>query len=63
MMKTGRQVKGQIEGRSDCWRATMRGSELFLFGISDGAAEARETVLILSAVSLNSTELMSFLGS
>src|ERR1700736_2749965 len=63
MMKTGRKLKGQIEGKvgllagNDAWLG------LFLFVFLMVLREGAETVLILSAVSLNSTELMSFLGT
>src|SRR5437016_11078417 len=63
MMKTGRKLKGQIEGKvgllagEDAWLG------LFFFVFLMVLREGVETVLILSAVSLNSTELMSFLGT
>jgi high-affinity iron transporter len=67
MMKTGRKLKGQIEGKvgllaglgakNDAWIG------LFFFVFLMVLREGAETVLILSAVSLNSTELMSFLGT
>src|SRR5271157_4001877 len=63
MMKTGRKLKGEIEGkiglfaRDDAWIG------LFLFVFLMVLREGVETVLILSAVSLNSTELMSFIGT
>jgi len=67
MMKTGRTLKGQIEGKvgllaglgaeKDTWIG------LFFFVFLMVLREGAETVLILSAVSLNSTELMSFLGT
>src|ERR1022692_432780 len=63
MMKTGRKLKGQIEGKvgllagDDAWLG------LFFFVFLMVLREGAETVLILSAVSLNSTELMSFLGT
>src|SRR6202166_2281098 len=67
MMKTGRKLKGQIEGKvgllaglgaeKDAWVG------LFFFVFLMVLREGAETVLILSAVSLNSTELMSFLGT
>jgi high-affinity iron transporter len=63
MMKTGRKLKGEIEGRvgllvgKDAWFG------LFVFVFLMVLREGAETVLILSAVSLNSTELMSFLGT
>jgi FTR1 family protein len=63
MMKTGRQLKGQIENkiglfaRGDAWIG------LFLFVFLMVLREGVETVLILSAVTLNSNELMSFIGT
>src|ERR1700680_1234725 len=63
MMKTGRKMKGDIEGKvgllagNDAWFGLF--VLIFLMVLREGA----ETVLILSAVSLNSTELMSFLGT
>jgi high-affinity iron transporter len=63
MMKTGRKLKGEIEGKvgllvgDDAWVG------LFFFVFLMVLREGAETVLILSAVSLNSTELMSFLGT
>ncbi len=63
MMKTGRKLKGNIEGKigllagNDAWLGLF--AFIFLMVLREGA----ETVLILSAVSLNSTELMSFLGT
>jgi high-affinity iron transporter len=63
MMKTGRKMKGEIEGKvgllagNDAWFGLF--AFIFLMVLREGA----ETVLILSAVSLNSTELLSFLGT
>src|SRR5215471_6815596 len=63
MMKTGRKLKGQIEGkigllaREDAWIG------LFFFIFLMVLREGAETVLILSAVSLNSSELFSFIGT
>jgi high-affinity iron transporter len=63
MMKTGRKLKGEIEGKvgllagNDAWLG------LFIFIFLMVLREGAETVLILSAVTLNSTELMSFLGT
>ena len=63
MMKTGRKLKGEIEGKvgllagEDAWLG------LFFFVFLMVLREGVETVLILSAVSLNSTELLSFLGT
>jgi FTR1 family protein len=63
MMKTGKKLKGEIEGKvgllagKDAWFGLF--AFVFLMVLREGA----ETVLILSAVSLNSSELMSFLGT
>ncbi|HVI08235.1 MAG TPA: Fe-S-containing protein [Candidatus Binatia bacterium] len=63
MMKTGRKLKGDIEGKigllagNDAWLG------LFFFVFLMVLREGAETVLILSAVTLNSTELMSFMGT
>ncbi len=63
MMKTGRKMKGEIEGkigllaREDAWLG------LFFFVFLMVLREGVETVLILSAVSLNSSALMGFLGT
>src|SRR5436309_1076464 len=63
MMKTGHKLKGQIEGKLELLAG--RGSRfgLFFFVFLMVLREGVETVLILSGVSLNSTELMSFLGT
>jgi high-affinity iron transporter len=63
MMKTGRKLKGEIESkvglfaRGDAWLGLF--AFVFLMVLREGA----ETVLILSAVTLNSSELMSFIGT
>jgi high-affinity iron transporter len=63
MMRTGRKLKGQIEGKigllagNDAWFGLF--AFIFLMVLREGA----ETVLMLAAVSLNSTELLSFLGT
>lgn len=63
MMKTGRKLKGEIEtkvglfARGDAWIG------LFIFVFLMVLREGAETVLILSAVTLNSSELMSFIGT
>jgi high-affinity iron transporter len=63
MMKTGRTMKGDIEGRVGKLAGKNAGFGLFIFIFLMVLREGAETVLILSAVSLNSTELMSFLGT
>ncbi len=63
MMKTGRALKGQIEGRVSLLASRNARFGLFLFVFLMVLREGVETVLILGAVSLNSTELLSFLGT
>jgi len=63
MMKTGRKLKGQIEGKVGLLAGKNAWFGLFLFVFLMVLREGVETVLILSAVSLNSTELLSFLGT
>jgi high-affinity iron transporter len=63
MMRTGRKLKGQIEGKIGSLAGKGSGFGVFLFVFLMVLREGAETVLILSAVSLNSTELLSFLGT
>jgi high-affinity iron transporter len=63
MMKTGRKLKGEIEGKVGLLAGKDAWIGLFFFVFLMVLREGAETVLILSAVSLNSTELMSFLGT
>ena len=63
MMRTGRKLKGQIEGKVGLLAGEGSWVGLFAFVFLMVFREGVETVLILSAVSLNSTELMSFLGT
>jgi FTR1 family protein len=63
MMKTGRKLKGQIEGKLGLLAGEDAWIGLFLFVFLMVLREGAETVLILSAVTLNSSELMSFLGT
>jgi high-affinity iron transporter len=63
MMKTGRKLKGEIEGKVGLLAGNDAWIGLFVFIFLMVLREGAETVLILSAVSLNSTELMSFLGT
>jgi high-affinity iron transporter len=63
MMKTGRKLKGEIEGKVGLLAGNNAWVGLFFFVFLMVLREGAETVLILSAVSLNSTELMSFLGT
>jgi uncharacterized membrane protein len=62
-MKTGRKLKGEIEGKVGLLAGDDAWIGLFFFVFLMVLREGAETVLILSAVSLNSTELMSFLGT
>ena len=63
MMKTGRKLKGEIEGKvgllagNDAWFGLF--AFIFLMVLREGA----ETVLMLAGVTLNSTALLSFLGT
>jgi high-affinity iron transporter len=63
MMSAGRKLKGQIEGKLGS--LAERGSTVgvFLFVFLMVLREGAETVLILSAVSLNSNEMLSFIGT
>ena len=63
MMKTGRKLKGEIEGKVGLLAGNDAWFGLFIFIFLMVLREGAETVLVLSAVSLNSTELMSFLGT
>jgi high-affinity iron transporter len=63
MMKTGRKLKGQIESKVGLLAGRNARLGLFLFVFLMVLREGVETVLILGAVSLNSTELLSFLGT
>jgi high-affinity iron transporter len=63
MMKTGRKLKGEIEGKVGRLAGRNAWIGLFFFVFLMVLREGAETVLILSAVTLNSTELMSFLGT
>jgi FTR1 family protein len=63
MMKTGRKLKGQIEGKIGLLAGNDAWIGLFLFVFLMVLREGVETVLILSAVTLNSSELLSFIGT
>src|SRR6202451_4602361 len=63
MMKTGRKLKGQIEGKVGLLAGKDAWIGLFFFVFLMVLREGAETVLILSAVTLNSSELMSFMGT
>ncbi len=62
MQKTARSMKGEIEGKvAKLVNASKTGLFFFVFLLV--LREGVETVLILSAVSLNSTEILSFTGT
>jgi high-affinity iron transporter len=63
MMRTARHLKGEIEDRVGSLAGRSSSVGLFLFVFFMVVREGVETVLMLSAVSLNSTELMSFIGT
>ena len=63
MMKTGRKLKGHIEGKVGLLAGENAGFGLFVFVFLMVLREGVETVLYLGAVSLITTELMSFLGT
>ena len=63
MMKTGRKLKGEIEGKIGLLAGNDAWFGLFIFIFLMVLREGAETVLMLAGVSLNSTELMSFLGT
>ena len=63
MMRTGRKMKGEVESKVGLLAGEGAWFGLFVFIFLMVLREGAETVLILSAVSLNSTELMSFLGT
>ena len=63
MNKTARSMKGEIQARIDKAIGGTSRLGLFFFVFLLVLREGVETVLILSAVSLNSTELLSFTGT
>jgi high-affinity iron transporter len=63
MMKTGRKLKGEIEGKVGLLAGNDAWFGLFIFIFLMVLREGAETVLMLAGVSLNSTALMSFLGT
>ncbi len=63
MMRTGKKLKGQIEGKIGALAGRGSQAGIFLFVFLMVLREGAETVLILSAVSLNSGALTSFLGT
>jgi FTR1 family protein len=63
MMRTARKLKGEIETKVGSLAGGGSQWELFSFVFLMVFREGIETVAILAGVSLNSTELMSFLGT
>lgn len=63
MARTSKALKGNIEHKVGSLAGRSSRVGLFIFVFLLVLREGVETVLILSAVSLNSTELMSFLGT
>jgi high-affinity iron transporter len=63
MMRTSRKLKGEIENKVGSLAGAGSKSGLFAFVFLMVFREGIETVAILAGVSLNSTELMSFLGT
>src|ERR1700674_1383395 len=63
MMRTARKLKGEIETKVGAFASAGSRWGLFAFVFLMVFREGVETVVILSGVTLNSTELMSFLGT
>ena len=63
MMRTGRKLKGEIEGKVGALVGQGSHFGLFAFVFLMVLREGAETVLTLAAVSLDSTALLSFLGT
>jgi high-affinity iron transporter len=63
MMRTARKLKGEIETKVGTFAGAGSRWGLFAFVFLMVFREGVETVVILSGVTLNSTELMSFLGT
>jgi high-affinity iron transporter len=63
MMRTGKKMKGEIESKLSALAGSSSRVGVFLFVFLMILREGAETVLTLSAVTLNSSELMSFLGT
>jgi FTR1 family protein len=63
MMRTARKLRGQIETRVGSLAERGSAFGLFAFVFLMVLREGVETVLVLAAVSLNSAELMNFLGT
>src|ERR1700739_1130535 len=63
MMRTGKKMRGEIEGKLESLANRSSRIGVFLFVFLMVMREGVETVLILSAVTLNSTELLGFMGT
>ena len=63
MMRTGKKMKGEIEGKLQSLASGSSRIGVFLFIFLMILREGVETVLTLAGVTLNSTELMTFLGT
>lgn len=63
MMRAGRKMKGEIESKVSTLAETGSAWGLFLFVFLMVFREGVETVLILKGVSLDSSDLMSFIGT
>ena len=63
MMRTARHMKGNIESKVGSLAGKSSGLGLFVFVFLLVLREGVETVLILAGINLNSSELMSFLGT
>jgi FTR1 family protein len=63
MMKTGRKLKGQIEGKVGLLASQSSWLGLFFFVFLMVLREGVETVLILGAVTLNTSALLSLIGT
>ncbi len=63
MQRTAKALKGKIETKVSAFASNSSRGGLFLFVFLMVLREGVETVLILSAVSLNSSELLSFFGT
>jgi FTR1 family protein len=63
MQRTARKLKGEIEGKVGTFAASGSSIGLFIFVFLMVLREGVETVLVLSAVSLNSSELLNFIGT
>src|SRR5579862_6154751 len=63
MMRTGRKLKGEIEGKIGLLAGNGAWFGLFAFIFLMILREGAETVLMLAGVTLNSSALMSFLGT